>query len=122
MYRLDLPARLVVGVVWVVAGCLKLPDPTENVRAVPTVCCRKRLCRRSGTVVSAVLLDAFVVGISWAWARGLEIECGCFGGGGPAAGASDKYPWEIARDTGLFLLSALTMWCSSTRSTPQRAK
>ena len=139
MHRLGLPARMVVGVVWVVAGCLKLPDPTENVRAVrayrllpeavvPTighllpiieivvgVCLLLGLLTRLMAAASAVLLVAFIVGISWAWARGLEIECGCFGGGGPAAGASDKYPWEIARDTGLLLLSVLTVWCSSTR-------
>ncbi len=134
MHRLGLLARAVVGVVWVVAGCLKLPDPTENVRAVrayrllpeavvPTMghllpmieivvgaCLLLGLLTRLMAVISAVLLVSFIVGISWAWARGLEIECGCFGGGGPAAGASDKYPWEIARDAGLLFLAALAAW------------
>ena len=128
-------ARLVVGGVWVVAGWLKLGDPTESVRAVrayqllpeglvPLVghtlpvleivvglCLLVGLFVRWTAVVSGLMLLAFVIGISSAWARGLSIECGCFGGGGgPAAGASDKYPWEIARDVGLLLLSALLVW------------
>jgi len=132
---LGLASRLIVGGVWVVAGLLKLPDPAENVRAVrayqllpeavvPTVgyvlpvlelllgvCLVVGLLTRVGGVVSSVLLVAFILGIALAWARGLEIECGCFGGGGgPAEGAADKYPWEIARDAGLLLLSAYLVW------------
>lgn len=128
-------ARLVVGGVWVVAGLLKLPDPAENVRAVrayqllpegvvPTVgyalpivevligvCLIIGLLTRVSAVLSGLLLVAFIVGIASAWARGLEIECGCFGGGGgPAANASAKYPWEIARDFGLLLLSGWLVW------------
>ena len=55
--------------------------------------------------MSALLFVAFIIGIGSAWARGLEIDCGCFGGGGELAGASDKYPGEIARDVGLLLAS-----------------
>ena len=61
-------------------------------------------------MISAVLLVAFVIGISSAWARGLEIECGCFGGGGAKEGASSAYPWEIARDVGLLALSGWLVW------------
>jgi len=120
-----------VGGVWLVAGFLKLGDPAENVRAVrafdllpeslvpvighalPMVeivvggCLVLGLVTRWAAVVSGLMLVAFIVGISSAWARGMSIDCGCFGGGGgPAEGASDKYPWEIARDVGLLLLSA----------------
>ena len=122
-------ARLVVGVVWLVAGALKLPDPAESVRAVrayrllpegvvPTIghglpileiliglCLVLGLLTRGAAVVSSVLLVAFIVGISSAWARGLSIECGCFGGGGGSANATQAYPWDIARDTGLLLAS-----------------
>jgi hypothetical protein len=50
---------------------------------------------------------AFVVGIASAWARGLRIDCGCFGGGGKLAdGKSPSYFWEILRDGGLLLLGA----------------
>ena len=128
-------ARLVVGGVWLVAGLLKIPDPAENVRAVrayqllpesivPTVgyalpivevlvglLLILGLLTRISAVLSALLLVAFIVGIAAAWARGLEIECGCFGGGGgPAENASAKYPWEIARDFGLLLLSGWLVW------------
>jgi hypothetical protein len=58
-----------------------------------------------------LMLAAFVIGIASAWARGLSIECGCFGGGGsPAANAAAKYPWDIARDVGLLLLSVWLVW------------
>lgn len=51
---------------------------------------------------------AFIIGIASAWARGLQIECGCFGGSGSLVqNASAKYPSEIARDGGLLILSAL---------------
>lgn len=127
--------RLVVGGVWLVAGALKLPDPAENVRAVrayrllpeavvPLVghalpiievlvggCLVLGLVTRVVAVMSAALLAAFVIGIASAWARGLSIECGCFGGGaGPAENASAAYPWDIARDVGLLLLSAWLVW------------
>jgi uncharacterized membrane protein YphA (DoxX/SURF4 family) len=132
MSWLGLVSRATLGVVWVAAGLLKLPDPTENVRAVrayqllpeslvPVIghglpvlelvvgaCLLVGLVVRPMAVLSGVMLVAFIVGISAAWARGLSIECGCFGGGGgPSVGASDKYPWELARDTGLLLASAL---------------
>jgi hypothetical protein len=66
------------------------------------------------------------VGIASAWARGLSIECGCFGGGGgPAEDAAAKYPWEIARDIGLLLLSGWlvvrprTRWSLDNRLFPE---
>jgi uncharacterized membrane protein YphA (DoxX/SURF4 family) len=130
-----LVARLVVGGVWLAAGISKLPDPAENVRAVrayrllpeslvPAVgnglplleillgaCLVLGLLTRTVAIVSGLLLLAFIVGISSAWARGLQIECGCFGGGaGPAVNATSKYPWDIARDVGLLALSAWLVW------------
>jgi len=136
---IGLAARLVVGGVWIVAGALKLPDPAESVRAVrayqllpeavvPTVgyllpiveivagvLLVVGLLTRGAAVVSLVLFAAFIVGISWAWSQGLQIECGCFGGGGTKEGASDKYPGEIARDAGLLALSAYLIWRPRTR-------
>lgn len=128
-------ARLVLGGVWIAAGALKIPDPAESVRAVrayqllpeaivPAVgyalpilelllglCLIAGLLVRVNGLLSSLLLVAFVIGIASAWARGLEIECGCFGGGGgPAEGAREKYPIEIARDIGLLALSALLVW------------
>ncbi len=122
-------ARLVTGGVWIYAGAVKLPDPylsVASVRAydllpeaiVPTVgyllpvleivvglTLVLGLLTRGSAVVSAVLLVAFIIGIASVWARGMTIDCGCFGTGGYDPDAASKYPWEIARDSGLLLLS-----------------
>ena len=79
------------------------------------VCLVLGLLTRVMAVASAVLFAAFVVGIASAWSRGLQIECGCFGGGGYREGASSEYPWEIARDAGLLLLSAYLVWRPRTK-------
>ncbi len=55
-------------------------------------------------LVAALLMAIFVIAISQAWARGLSIDCGCFGGGGKVAAGQTKYLQEIARDTGLMAL------------------
>lgn len=134
MRWLGVVARLVVGGVWIAAAVLKLPDPAASVRAVraydllpeaivPTVghllpilellvgvCLILGLLVRPIAVLSAVMLAGFVFGIASAWARGLQIDCGCFGGGGEKAGASSEYPWELARDAGLMLASLYLVW------------
>jgi hypothetical protein len=51
----------------------------------------------------------FIIGISQAWARGLTIDCGCFGGGGQIGANETKYPQEIARDT-VFALAGAWLW------------
>ena len=132
-------ARLVVGGVWLVAGALKVSEPAESVRAVraydllpevvvPTigqvlplveiivgVCLIVGMLARPMAAISALLFVAFIIGIASAWARGLQIDCGCFGGGGYSANATDEYPLEIARDVGLLLASLFVMWRARTR-------
>jgi uncharacterized membrane protein YphA (DoxX/SURF4 family) len=135
MQWLGVLARALLGGVWLVAGALKIPDPTESVRAVRNyrilpeavvplvghalpvleilvgVCLLVGLLVRANAALSAVLLLAFVVGIASAWSRGLSIECGCFGGGGGTLeDATAKYPWEIARDLGLLAASAWLLY------------
>ncbi len=126
-----LVARLVAGGVWIVAGAIKLPHPDESVRAVraydllpeavvPAVghllpvlevviglCLVLGVMVRGASVISALLFVAFIIGISSAWARGMSIDCGCFGGGGEIPDAAATYPGEIARDIGLL---ALSLW------------
>ena len=51
------------------------------------------------------LMVVFIAAISQAWARGLSIDCGCFGGGGAVDPSETKYLSEIVRDTGLALLA-----------------
>jgi uncharacterized membrane protein YphA (DoxX/SURF4 family) len=132
-------ARLVTGGVWIWAGLLKLPHPEQSVLAVrayellpgdvavtvghllPVLevvvggCLVLGLLTRGAAVVSGLLFAAFVVGIASVWARGINIDCGCFGGGGADPDARSHYPWEIARDAGLLLLSAFLVWQGRTR-------
>lgn len=127
------------GGVWLVAGAIKLPDPYESISAVrayqllpeavvpavgyalPVVEVVLGLVLVLGVVTrwsgaaSAVLFAVFVVGIASVWARGIEIDCGCFGGGGAKEGASAEYPGEIARDVALLLASAWLVWRPRTR-------
>lgn len=47
----------------------------------------------------------FIIAIAQAWARGLNIDCGCFGGGGAVAPGETRYLQEILRDAGLVALA-----------------
>ena len=60
---------------------------------------------RISALVSGVLMVAFIIGISWAWAQGLSIDCGCFGGGGQVEPGTASYLPELLRDAGLALLA-----------------
>lgn len=74
------------------------------------------LATRLAAGASATLLAVFIAGISSAWARGLSIDCGCFGGGGQlAAGQSPSYGPEIARDAALLLLAVFLIVFPRTR-------
>jgi uncharacterized membrane protein YphA (DoxX/SURF4 family) len=59
---------------------------------------------RFSAALSALLMVVFVIGISQAWARGLSIDCGCFGGGGQVAPGTANYLTPLLRDTGLLAL------------------
>ncbi len=127
---IGLVARLVTGGVWIYAAWLKLPSPEQSVAAVRAyqllpvplvepvgyllppmelavgICLVLGVIVRVSAVFSSALFIAFIIGIASVWARGIEIDCGCFGGGGAKPGATADYPWEIARDVGLLALSA----------------
>jgi uncharacterized membrane protein YphA (DoxX/SURF4 family) len=55
-------------------------------------------------ILSALLMLVFVIGISQAWARGLSIDCGCFGGGGQVEPGEANYLSPLLRDAGLAAL------------------
>jgi uncharacterized membrane protein YphA (DoxX/SURF4 family) len=122
-------ARLLLGGLFVVAGALKLPDPAAAVRAVrayrllpealvgpaafglPVVEIAVGLALlagvfvRASAVLSALMLAGYIAAIASAWARGLQIDCGCFGGGGQVAAADTAYPSEVLRDSALLLVA-----------------
>ena len=60
---------------------------------------------RFSAIVGGGLMIVFIAAISQAWARGLSIDCGCFGGGGTVDPGETKYLSEILRDIGLALLA-----------------
>jgi len=56
---------------------------------------------RISSAIGGALMIVFIFGISQAWARGLSIDCGCFGGGGQVAPGTANYLPEILRDAAL---------------------
>ena len=59
---------------------------------------------RVSATLATLLMFVFVIGISQAWARGLSIDCGCFGGGGQVEPGTANYLTPLLRDTGLVAL------------------
>ncbi|MFC4561379.1 MauE/DoxX family redox-associated membrane protein [Nocardiopsis mangrovi] len=69
------------------------------------------LATRYVGAVSGLLMIVFIAGITSAWARGLNIDCGCFGTGGTVAPGETAYGADIARDIGFLVLAAIiTVW------------
>ena len=75
------------------------------------------IATRAAAVVSAGLLLVFVAGVTQAWARGLSIDCGCFGGGGAVAPDQTTYGLELLRDAGSCCWPG-GWWCGRGRSAP----
>ena len=70
---------------------------------------------RVTAIFSALVMVIFMIGISQAWARGLSIDCGCFGGGGQVAPGEADYLTPLIRDTGLALLAIYLIKFPSSR-------
>jgi uncharacterized membrane protein YphA (DoxX/SURF4 family) len=130
--------------VFLVAGGLKVIDPQSSVAAVRAyrllpsslltivgwglpfaeialgVLLLAGIATRLVAVASAVLLLVFIAAVTSAAARGLSIDCGCFGGGGDVAPGQTAYGTEIVRDVGLLLLAAWLVWQPRSRLTLDR--
>lgn len=122
-------ARLALAAVWLVSGGLKVVDPAQTVIAVrayqllPEDLVRPvantlpfieialglflvvGLAVRLTAAVSALVLLTLIGVIISVWARGLSIDCGCFGGGGVADVDGWDYAAEIGRDLGFLALA-----------------
>jgi uncharacterized membrane protein YphA (DoxX/SURF4 family) len=123
-------ARLGLAAVWIVSGTLKAVDLDQTVVAVRAYDVLPRAAvdvvaailpffelalglllllgigTRLVAAVSGVLLLVFIAGVAQAWARGLSIDCGCFGGGGAVDPGATAYVQEIVRDVGFLALAA----------------
>lgn len=126
---IGLLARLGLAAVWLISGIIKAVDPRTTVVAVRAyqifpeslvgiiagilpfleialgVLLVIGLATRLTAVLSAVVLVAFIAGVISAAARGLSIDCGCFGGGGDVAAGQTAYTEEILRDLGFLALA-----------------
>ncbi|MBV2362552.1 MauE/DoxX family redox-associated membrane protein [Streptomonospora nanhaiensis] len=67
------------------------------------------LATRYVGAATGLLMAVFIAGIVSAWARGLAIDCGCFGTGGQVAPGETRYGLDIARDLGFMALAGITM-------------
>jgi uncharacterized membrane protein YphA (DoxX/SURF4 family) len=123
-------ARLGLAAVFLVSGALKAVDPDATYVAVRAydvlpkagvalvagvlpwleivlgVLLLLGVATRAVGVAGAALLLVFVAGVTQAWARGLSIDCGCFGGGGAVDPDQTTYGRELLRDAGFLLLAA----------------
>ncbi|MFI8461726.1 MauE/DoxX family redox-associated membrane protein [Kitasatospora sp. NPDC085464] len=139
-----LVVRLGLAVVWGWAGLAKIADPAEAAQAVRAYeILPEGLVKPIGyglpflelalafllviglgvrlvAGVSALLLLVFIAGIASAWARGISIDCGCFGGGGHVDESQTAYLQEILRDTGFLLLAGWLLWRPRTRFSVDR--
>ncbi|HEY2298922.1 MAG TPA: MauE/DoxX family redox-associated membrane protein [Jatrophihabitantaceae bacterium] len=131
-------ARLLLGGIWIWAALSKLRDPltfTQAVRAYDAtpewlskaigyglpvlelalgVLLILGITVRIAAAISAALFLIFAIGLIQAAARGIKLECGCFGGGGPTDGAT-QYTWEIIRDLLLLAVAGYLVVWSFTR-------
>ena len=128
---ISLLVRLGLAGIFLVAGLLKITDLEANARAVVAyellpndvavtvgrvqpffeialgLLLLIGLATRVAAWISAVVLVIFISGIVSAWARGLNIDCGCFSkGGNLAPGETPNYLPSIAWDV-LYLAMAI---------------
>ncbi len=64
---------------------------------------------RAMAICVGLLFVVFICGIISVWARGLSIDCGCFGGGGTVGKGQTHYLREIFRDLGFLVLAVWLM-------------
>ncbi|MDK8768297.1 MauE/DoxX family redox-associated membrane protein [Corynebacterium freneyi] len=128
-------ARFGLAAVWLWSGAVKLLNPLDSRQAIaayellpdslidllavalPSMELVLGLMLLLGVflrwagVASAIILAGFILGVASAWARGLSIDCGCFGGGGYDADAGPaSYLATMGRDALFLAMAAWTAW------------
>ena len=130
--------RLLAGGLFIVTGVLKAVDPAgflkaiENYQILPHLpaliaayvlpyleifCGLGLVFKRlyAGALIWLIgMMLVFVAALTSAWARGLEIDCGCFGlGDGPS-----NYGWALARDFSILAVFCFLVWRQLLASRP----
>jgi uncharacterized membrane protein YphA (DoxX/SURF4 family) len=122
--------RLGLGALFIWAGALKLRDPTTFAVEVANYHFWPRLApylaatlptvevvlgaavivlpsgwRRGAALALGALCAVFTFAVGQALARGINVDCGCFGGGsGPIT------VWTVVRDLGLLAAALVILW------------
>lgn len=136
-----LALRVGLGALFVIAGALKLGDPMRfaievtNYRLLPALApylavilppvevvlglsliAMPRTWRRAAALALTALMAVFTVAVAQVVARGINVDCGCFGG---ASGPVDG--WTVARDFALLAVAAVVLVLESKRGASPRA-
>jgi uncharacterized membrane protein YphA (DoxX/SURF4 family) len=123
--------RLGLGALFIVAGVLKLKDPTGfateivNYRFLPELApwlaatlpaievalgaalvFAPAAWRRAAALATTALLVVFTVAVTQAVVRGINVDCGCFG----SAAAGPVSMWTILRDLALLAAAGALLW------------
>lgn len=64
---------------------------------------------RRSSIVATIVLLLFMVGIAQAWARGLDIDCGCFGYDAQNPDRGMDYAKTLLRDAAYLFLTVWTI-------------
>ena len=129
--------RLFLGAIWLWAAVAKLGDPRAFVQTVRAydmtwewlskaigyglpvlefgvgVLLVLGVATRLAAAVSTALFFIFLIALVQAAARGLKLQCGCFGNGGESL--TTQYTIDILRDIAFLVLAALLVVWSWTR-------
>ena len=129
--------RLIVGGVFICAGVLKAVDPAQfakdvdNYRLLPSaaaaavalylpwleilagIALATGVWHRGASLLIGGMLVAFLIALSSAWARGLDIHCGCFGHGPNRF----NYPLTLLLDAALLVALCVSAWWSARMDT-----
>ena len=133
---ITLVTRLLVGVIFIYASYYKIVEPAAFARSiwyyhmvpgtlinlmalfmpwlelVCGVCLILGVCYRGAIVIVNLMALVFLVALSTAIARGINIDCGCF----KAAQASSESAWEaLWFDLGLIVLTLQLLFSRSRR-------
>lgn len=127
--------RLGLGGLFVVAGVLKLRDPSRfaleignyqliqegtalmaallpalEIVAGLGLIVLPRSWRQASALLIALMVVVFTAAVGWAYFKGINIDCGCFGGAeGPIT------VWTLVRNVSLMTASTLVLWLQRAR-------